>query len=243
LSTLEVSDEIRAALSEGQTAYREVGKLRNKNTEIIGEKKAFADKYSAVEEKLKLKGLSIEDLDNFDPNAGSEENLKRFQQQLESERATFNATNSELALKLENAIREQSSLSEQIQQSKIRDRYNSAAKTAGVDSDFTDDYYSILQARGVQMYQDSETGEIRGKRPNDVVDYTLETLLTNFKADPTHQRYFAGKFGGGSGTNPGSGKTGSSNPFHADSFNLYEQGQLFKKDPVRAAELQRLADS
>lgn len=241
LTSLEVSDEVRAALAEGQTAYREVSKLRNKNNEILGEKKAVKERYDSIEQKLLAKGLSIDSLDNFDPSAGNEEQFKKFQQQLESERTTFNSRSSELSLKLENATKEREQLLQRIEESQIRQHYSQAAKTAGVDIDFADDYYSILQARGVQMYVDQESGEVRGKRPSDVVDYTLDTLLTNFKGDPSHQKYFAGKFGGGSGANPNGGKGNSNNPFAADSFNLTEQGRIYAADPVRAAELQRLA--
>lgn len=237
------TDAVKAALSEGQTAYKEVGKLRGKNTEVIGEKKAALDRLTAAEEKLKAKGLSFDTLDTFDPGATSEETLKKFQAQIDSERTTYASKSAELAAKLEAATREQSVLSERLQQQQIRQHYAAAAKVAGVDPDFTDDYFSILLSRGVEMKIDPESGEVRGKRPNDVLDYSLDTLLTNFKADPTHQKYYAGKFGGGSGTNPNGGKSGTANPFHPDTINLTEQGRIYRENPARAMELQKLAGS
>jgi hypothetical protein len=239
----ELSSDVLSALDEGKTAFTEVFKLRGKNTELLGEKKAIQEKYRVIEEKLISKGLSIEALDTLDLNASNDEQLKRFQSQLETERNQFKSSTGELSAKLELANKEREQLLQKIEQSQIKNQYQQAAKVAGVDADFADDYYSILQARGVQMYVDQETGEVRGKRPSDVVDYTLETLITNFKADPTHQRYFAGKFGGGSGLNPSSGRTGTPNPFHPDTFNLTEQSNIYRQDPARAIELQRLANS
>jgi hypothetical protein len=240
-TTYELSTDVLSAIEEGRTAYTEVPKLRNKNTELLGEKKALQEKYRAIEEKLGAKGLSIEALDTLDLNASNDEQLKRFQSQLETERNQFKSSNGELAAKLELANREREQLLVRIEQSQVKNQYQQAAKVAGVDADFVDDYYSILQARGIQMYVDQETGEVRGKRPNDVVDYTLDTLISNFKGDPSHQRYFAGKFAGGSGTSPSGGKFGTPNPFHPDSFNLTEQTNMYRQDPTRAAELQKLA--
>jgi hypothetical protein len=235
------TEGIKAALSEGQTAYREVGKLRNKNGEVLGEKKAVQAQYETLRTKLSSKGVDIDRIDDLDLNATTDETLKKYQKQLEDERTTFNSRNSELTTKLDSATKERESLVAQIEQAKVKAQYSTAAKTAGVDADFIDDYYLILQARGVQMYIDPESGEARGKRSIDVVDYSLGTLISNFKADPTHQRYFAGKFGGGSGTSANGGKSGDANPFHPDTFNLTKQSEIYRLDPNRAAELQRLA--
>ena len=91
------------------------------------------------------------------------------------------------------------------------------------------------------MYVD-ESGAVKGRRDGDVIDYTLDALLTNFKADPSHQKYFAGKSGGGSGTMPGMGKAGGKNPFAAESFNMTEQTRLTRENPVLAAQMKELAN-
>lgn len=243
LDELDFSDteSIKAALSEGQTAYREVGKLRGKNTEVLGEKKAVQAQFEALRTKLSSKGIDLDRIDDFDLNATTDETLKKYQRQLEDERTTFNSRSSELSLKLDVATKERESLVAQIEESRVKAQYSAAAKTAGVEADFIDDYYLILQARGVQMHIDPESGEARGKRLNDVVDYSLGTLIANFKADPSHQRYFAGKFGGGSGGNANGSKAGDSNPFHPDTINVTKQTEIYKLDPGRALELQRLA--
>lgn len=243
LATIDFSDTelIKAALSEGQTAYKEVGKLRNKNNEIIGEKKAISERYTLAEQKLIAKGLSFDTLDSFEPSASNEEAMKKFQNQLESERNVYSSKYSELNNKFEQSQKERDLLTQEIQQNKIRQNYVQAAKVAGVDPDFIEDYYSILISRGVTLEVDAESGEVRGKRRGDVLDYSIDTLLANFKADPSHQRYFAGKFGGGSGTNPSGGKSGAVNPFHPDTINLTEQGRLYRENPTRALELQKLA--
>lgn len=243
LDQLDFSDTeaIKAALSEGQTAYKEVGKLRNKNSEILGEKKVHQEKYETLRAKLAGKGVEVDRIDDLELNATTDETLKKYQKQLEDERTTFNSKNSELTLRLDSVSKEREGLLSQIEESKVRSQYSAAAKASGVDSDFIEDYYLILKARGVDMYIDPESGLARGKRTNDVVDYSLDTLITNFKADPSHQRYFAGKFGGGSGSNANQGKQGERNPFDPARPNLTEQLKLERENPNRAAELQRLA--
>lgn len=243
LDELDFSDTegIKAALSEGQTAYREVGKLRNSKALVLDEKKAVQAQYETLRTKLSAKGVDIDRIDDLDLNATTDETLKKYQKQLEDERTTFNSRSSELTTRLDAATKERESLVAEIEQAKVRAQYSTAAKTAGVDADFVDDYYLILKARGVEMYIDPESGQARGKRTSDVVDYSLETLITNFKADPTHQRYFAGKFGGGSGTNANGSKSGDANPFAADTFNLTKQSEIYRESPTRAAELKRLA--
>jgi hypothetical protein len=246
LSTLDFGNSeshelIKSALSEGQTAYREVAKVRDQKAELLGEKKGIQEKYRAVEEKLRSKGLSIEALDTFDPSAGSEEQMKRFQEQIEQERKLAQSTTSELAAKLELAEQERKALNNRIEASQIKQAYNSVTDATGVNSDFADDLFLRLSADGVKFTIDPESGEVRGKRSTDVVDYSPDVLLTNLKGDPKYQKYFMGKFGGGSGTNPNGGKTAGANPFAAESLDLTEQSRLYRENPTRAMELKKMA--
>lgn len=234
-------DTIKAALSEGQTAYKEVARVRNQKEELLGEKKAVQAKYREIEEKLKSKGLSIDNLDAFDPNVGGEEQLKRFQEQLAQVEQLGASKANELASKLELAEKERLTLAAQMENFRIQQHYNTIAPATGVNADFSEDLLMRLRADGVQITIDQETGDVRGKRPTDVVDYTLETLLTNLKGDAKYQKYFMGKFGGGSGTNPNGGKAGTANPFDPANPNLTEQSRLYRENPGRAMELQKLA--
>lgn len=240
-STPENQQLIMSALSEGQTAYKEVAKVRSQKEELLGEKKQVQAKYRDLEEKLKSKGLSIDSIDSFDPSAGNEEQLKRFQDQLAQAEQIANSKTSELASKLELAEKERQELSSRMDNYRIEQAYNVVAPATGVNSDFAGDLLMRLRADGVAIAIDQETGDIRAKRPSDVVDYALDTFLTNVKGDAKYQKYFVGKFGGGSGITANGSKTGSNNPFDPASFNLTEQTRLFQSDPVRAMELQRLA--
>jgi hypothetical protein len=235
------TDAIKAALSEGQTAYNRVKLIENQKSELLGEKKTVQAKYRELEDKLKSKGLSIDTLDTFDPSAGSDEQLQRFKDQLSQQEQLAASKTNELSSKLELAEKERGQLVARMERFQIEQHYNTVAPATGVNPDFSSDLLMRLRADGVQISIDQETGDVRGKRPNDVVDYALDTLLTNLKGDTKYQKYFMGKFGGGSGTNPNTGKAGFSNPFDPASPDLTEQTRLFRADPIRAMELQKLA--
>ena len=234
-------DEIRALLSEGQSAYNSVKNLSSKNGQLIGEIRTAKGKYSDVETKLAAKGLTIEQLETLDLNPTNDAQIAQFKQQLDNERLLAQRQIAEIQKTSQQATEERDRLLSVVELGKVQSVYRDAAKVAGVSIDFTDDYFAILQSRGVKMYVD-ESGAVKGRRDGDVIDYTLDALLTNFKADPSHQKYFASKSGGGSGTVPGMGKAGSKNPFAAESFNMTEQTRLTRENPVLAAQMKELAN-
>jgi len=233
-------DEIRALLSEGQSAYNSVKNLATKNGQLIGEIRTARGRYTDVETKLAAKGLSIEQLETLDLNPTNDAQIAQFKQQLDNERLIAQkqiADTKAIAAQFESEV---TNLRSTVEMGKVQSVYRDAAKSVGVSNDFTDDYFAILQSRGVKMYVD-ESGAVKGRRADDVIDYSIDALLTNFKADPSHQKYFAGKATGGSGTVPGQGKTGGKNPWAAESFNMTEQTRMYNENPVLAEQMKELA--
>jgi hypothetical protein len=237
-------DSLKVLLSEGQSAYQSAQNLDKKNRELIGENRKYQSQYKQAEELLASKGFDWDSFKDFNPNPNNDEQIKKFQTQLENERRSYDARLKEIQTQAEIAAKERDELRASVEQGKIRQAYFDAAKNAGVSPDFIDDYYHVLQGRGIQMYVDQETGEVKAKRGTDVLDYTPEAMLTNLKADSNYQRYYSGKFAGGSGTNPqpGGGRGSVSNPFAKESFNLTEQTRIARENPQLAQQLKQLAE-
>ena len=241
LSTEFNNEELRALLVEGQALHQAVPKLTLKNKELIGEVRSIKGRYNEVETKLVSKGLTIEDLDSFNPNPNNDDQIKKFQSQLENERNLSKRQIDEYKSQAEQAQAQSQQLRQTVSRSKINESYRVAAKTVGVADEFIDDYKAVLEARGVIFSVDDETGVVKGRRATDVIDVDIPSLLTNFKGDPVHQKYFAGRSAGGSGTIPGMGKNGVANPWLPEQFNVSEQTRIANLDENLALQLMELA--
>ena len=237
------TEELRALLVEGLALHQAVPKLTNKNKELIGEVRTIKNRYNEVETKLVSKGLTVEDLDSFNPNPNNDEQIKKFQTQLENERNLNKRQIDDYKLQVEQAQTQTQQLKQAVTRTKINEGYRSAAKSVGVADDFVDDYQAVLESRGVVFSVDDETGIVKGRRATDVIDVDVTSLLTNFKGDTHHQKYFAGRSAGGSGSTPGMGKSGVANPWMEDQFNLSEQTRIANLDPNLASQLIELSQN
>lgn len=232
-------EQIRQLLTEGKSAYTSAQKLGTKNQEILAEKKSLTEKVGAFESALSAKGITIEDLENYNPNPGNDELVAKFQKQLKDTQAVAAAETARLQKEL-GAAKEESDLFRQKMDSvEVRQSYLGAAEKAGILPQFREDFEAVLRARGIDLYKTE--GGVKGKRSGDVVDYDLDVLLTTLKNDERFGHYFEGSFGGGSGSTGGGGQKGVNNPFATENWNVQEQSRIYRESPEKAAQLKALA--
>jgi hypothetical protein len=234
-------EALRQYLSQGQSAYTSVANLTTKNQQILEEKRLAAEKAAKFDSALKAKNLTLDDINNWNPNPGNDEIVKKFETQLNETRASHDNEKSEWQKNYDAVVAERDSLNKTITGGKIQQEFNKVAALSGVDASSIEDLYIIAQARGVELTINDQ-GQVRGKRPGDVVDSDLKNLLATLKADASYQKFYTGKFVTGSGNQGGAGAGGAvSNPWEKGKENLTEQTRIYKQSPELAAQMQKLA--
>jgi hypothetical protein len=233
-------DTLKQYILQGVNAYKSVTALTTKNQQILGEKKAAAEAAAKYEQALQAKGLTLEDIDTWNPNPAADETLAKFQKQLEDTRKQFDAERQNWKVEQDAVVAERDRLSQTITGTKIQQEFIKAATAAGVAAGSIEDLFLVLKGRDVAMVV-NDSGEVKAKRPSDVLESDLSGLLGMLKADPSYQKYYTGKFVSGSGNSPDGKSTSMPNPWEPGKENLSEQTRIYRESPALAEQMRKMA--
>jgi hypothetical protein len=250
----ETLDEIKAEFQSEAELRRGLVK---KKDDILDERKRFEkqlQQYQSLQAELEIDDLdTLKDLVIKGKAAGADggdrdKALQSIREQRELDRAQ--AVKDRTAL-IEQAAAERVELEQQ--QANIRDRYKQAVirtqlgAKLSADFNLSDDGISLLQREGYafDLEGDDELAfEDRKlkvyKRGNADVDFAIDVVVEELKAQQKFAHYFKSSFVGGTGYN-GSGKSkpGEENPWDKDTWNRTKQVVIRQNNPQKAAQLEK----
>lgn len=214
-----------------------VAALETEKTKLVAKRDDLIVKLAKLKNFEKYEELDIEELIEFKDNA--ERNLLKekgkYDELYQRDKQKLEAEKDELRRKEEERQAEREREKQEIVQMKI----DSAAMAIYAKKDvIAPDQLLALTRSKLKLNEQGDPIAVEGYRETPLEDYTQE-----LKDNPGYQHHFKSSGATGSGGRPNLGQSGDGlvNPWRKETWNLTQQGQIFKSNPQRADALKAQA--